>query len=209
MLGLSTVICLSVGMYLALRHIQPFQAEAGANVPSPTPYAILADAFLLSRAAITIALCALWPAGLWTAAVVCRLRKPPTATLLAGGMCLATLVNVMSWLPLELLPYAPFVLVGASAIVVTGLFRGRFVRKTIAWIIQACVACAVMVLGLLVCEGPSPLLDFPAIAQLAAADPENIQSLNRRPLTAVYPLRWKSTGSQWLDTYAAGLRWRS
>lgn len=203
--GLVIVGFVSFGLYLALDAlVRPGAAQQG--MPPTTVYEVLAGNLLMVRAAVTGVLVIVWPLALWAGVLLARARRPSATRVNMTGILLATGVHVLSWAPVSYLPYAALVPAAVSLALILVAFGIGWGRALGTWAIQGVIVVAVSVGTVTALGGTDLVAGFPAIvrhdAQHRAGYSPTGHPLTDQAMPAVFPLRWSSTGSLWLDEHA-------
>ncbi len=203
--GLIIVAFVSFGLYLALDTlVRPDAAERA--LPPTTVYRVLADDLLTLRAAVTGVLVVVWPLALWAGLMLTRARRPSATCVNMTGVLLATGINVLTWVPVPYLPYAALVPAVVSLGLILATFGVGWGRALGVWAIQGLIVVAVSLGAVAALAGADFVTSFPAIirhdAQHQDEYPPAGHQLTDEAMPAVFPLRWPSTGSRWLDGHA-------
>jgi hypothetical protein len=200
--GFLIVTFISLGMYLALRHVSAVAAIEQERMVFLTVSQAVNDGVFMTRVIITAILLVAWPAALWLGVIAARGQRPPGALVNGAGVLLATMTHVVSWAPLPYLPYTPLVPAIASLVLITATFKLGFVRSLVVWTVQACCVIPLIPATAGALEGTVFLRDLPQTVRYAAvhdAHRPGARSLAPAPAPATFTLRWESTGSPWLD----------
>ena len=188
-----------------VQHTPPAELDGNASV-----HTILATELFALRLSIGIVLAVFCPIALWAASFAIRIPMPTIGTIIAVGLANASVATALTWLPMSLLRFAPFICVAAVFALIVWLFSPRYFRGAAIAAAQ-CVAIFGLAAGAAYqLEGPEFLGELPAIVEYGAehdAQPHRGRhELLSVPTPAEYTFQFATTGSQWLNENGAPIR---
>lgn len=210
MMGLAALGLLSFGFLLTIQLL--FGGE-GTHAPTHTLYQLFAVDLAYTRILMGVALLLVWPCALWVAlSLVQYEERIPASVINLTGLLSALLLYCGTWLPADLLPLAILVPMAVSLALIAATFRLGPAKTFVVWIAQSVVILMMSVLLLVLVEAWqtkrlfNPLKEARAVMAYAEAQRTGSRqgSYTLEPTVAPYTqkLRWRSTGSDWLDTRA-------
>ncbi|HOZ47513.1 MAG TPA: tetratricopeptide repeat protein [Candidatus Hydrogenedentes bacterium] len=193
----------ALGGYLTMNEIEVIRGRAAENVVLFRVADLLVMELLPTRIVLGVALLLLWPLALWTGLIIAREKAISLVAVAVVGALLAALTYLVSWAPVALLRYTPLAPALLSLVAIPLAFRTSVGKAFAAWVIQGIALVALATVALLVTEGTDLLLQAPAILRYASqhdgAREPGISSIPQIQPPASHRLRWKSSGSAWLD----------
>ncbi|NIA14784.1 MAG: tetratricopeptide repeat protein [Nitrospiraceae bacterium] len=163
--------------------------------------ALLSAQFFNTRLILGGVLLILWPLALWLAIIIGKTDGVLFSTLGVTGAFCAGVAFVATLLPLHLVVYALFLVMLLSLAPIVLTFQLRLGQAVLVWGVHCFLVAVVVAVTFLAAEGVDAVLQWPAVARYArehASDTGLVtRSGVRLPLDV--PIRWKSTGSSWLD----------
>ena len=205
--GCVLLALLLLAAWLTLRPML-FAAEEGAEATLPrTVQEFFAARLVMARLVVGLAVLVAWPVSLWLALALAKAYDVPGSKILATGCFLAVLAYVLSWVELPVVGYALLAPLAIALPLMALAFRANFARVLAAWVISSVAVAAVALVSLGLLLGFDMVTEFPAIARYAQVHDggpnPGRHSVGTVTVPVISPVRWNSTGSTWLDTYAA------
>jgi tetratricopeptide (TPR) repeat protein len=210
-MGLGALGLISLGFILS---IQLFFGDAGPQAPTHTLYQFFTHDLAVTRVCVGVSLLLIWPCALWIALSLIQYEERiPAALINLTGLLCAALAFCATWLPPHLLSLALVLPLALALFLIAGTFRLGLPKTLVVW---AAHVTGVFVLGLLLVVLVeawqtkrlfNPITEASAVLAYAAAQRENEVpgSYQIASVEAPYTqkLRWRATGSEWLDTRAS------
>lgn len=212
-MGLGALGFVSLGFILS---IQLFLGDAGVREPTHTLQQFFAVDLALTRVFVGLSLLLVWPCALWIALSLVQYEERIPASLinLTGVLC-AALAFCATWLPPAYLGLAIVVPLLLALVLIGATFRLGFVKTIVVWAAHAAgVFLLGMLLVVLVEAGQTKRLFNPATEASAVLAYAREQRSLEKPghysipsIDAPYAqkLRWRTTGSEWLDARASSI----
>ena len=204
--GVAFVVFAAAGLFFTARHYLIAGAlDQEAAIPL-TVQELLAQELFITRLIMGLALLLVWPLALWVASSVARADDTFLLTIVLTGLFFASLTYVALFLPLYWAAKAVLALVLLAALPILITFRCALPRGLLVWLIHAALVLATAVLVLVSVEGLSALTQFSKAARFAknhdTAPDAGRYYFPPRPAPVDMTVRWRSTGSTWLDKKA-------
>ena len=199
--GLAVVALLAVNVFFTLMYLSG--AGRGGITTVGTVYDLVATKLLFARTLAATALLATWPLSIWVGLNQARAERMGKAEITVVGLFLAALSSALWWLPLPLLSFTPLVSAAAALVLPPLVFRLRYGKALLVWLVQGAVAAFAVAVPFLAIEGTAVFREWPAMVQYAAAhdtkDTAGVFDFPAAVSPASFVVHWESTGSPWLD----------
>ncbi|HPO17099.1 MAG TPA: tetratricopeptide repeat protein, partial [Candidatus Hydrogenedentes bacterium] len=208
--GIIVVALLALSLYLSLK-LLAFRGGNGVFVS--TLGELYNTDLAISRVLTGLALLFIWPAALGLTLTLVKSERPvPPPLIILTGLLMASFGYVCSWLPANLFNLTFILPPVFGLVIIIGAFGIGFLRALNVWalhlIIVLIAALAIFDLSESVQLGSvfNPVSEIPSIieyskAQKASATPGNYP-VPGETIPIAHKMRWKSTGSPWLDKRA-------